>query len=110
MFVLNWINRSRLFVTGALANSFELQAVVLLERLRQRHKILRVHLQRVGMAWVTHQLIAAVAGNFSGDRSGPVAFNSFADRDDGTAVVRVHFVHGFQRRGQRRRNRCRSPA
>ncbi len=51
------------------------------------------------MAGVADQLIAGVAGDFSVGGRGPVALDGLADGDDGTAVLRVHFVHGFQRRG-----------
>ena len=69
MFVLNWISRSRVSVTGPCADAGELDAVALLERRRQRDEVVGVHLHRVRMARVAHELVAR-ARNLAVDRAG----------------------------------------
>ena len=97
IFVLNWISRSRVIAHRALADALELHSVMLLERLGQSDEIIRVHLHRVRMARVAHQLIAE-AGDLAVDGCRPIALGRLADGDHRTAVVRVPIVHRLQRR------------
>jgi len=42
---------------------------------------------------------SVVAGDLSLRGCGPVALDGFADRCDRAAIVRIHFIHGFEHRG-----------
>ncbi len=80
----------------ALPDADELHAILLLECLGESDEVLRVHLQRVGMAGVANDLIV-MAGNFSVRRIGPIALDGLADDDHRTAVVGIPVLHGLER-------------
>ena len=80
-----------------LTNALEGHAILLLERARQRDKVVRVHLQRVGVAWITDELIA-MPWNLAVDSARPVPLRRQADDDDRAAVLLVPILHGFERR------------
>ena len=80
---------------GAVADTLELDAVVLLERLGEGQEVFAVHLHGVGVAGVTDQLIA-ITGNFALHRGRPVALHRPAEHDHGPAVAGVPVLHGLQ--------------
>ena len=96
MFVLNWTSRSFVIGHRAVADALELDAVLVLERLRQRDEVVRVHLHRVRMARIADDLIGR-AGDLAVRRGRPVALDRLADDDDRPAIGRIDVVHRLER-------------
>ena len=78
------------------AEAQELDAVLVFERLRERHEVVRIHLHRVRMARIADHLIAR-SGDLAVRRGRPVALDRLADDDDRPAVGRVDVVHRLER-------------
>ena len=80
----------------AVADAVERHAEALLESLRQRHEIRRVHLHVVGMAGVPHHLVA-VAGDGAVHGRRPPTFHRAPHHDHRPPVVRVPMLHAGER-------------
>ena len=97
MLVLYWISRSRVSLVAPSRMPWNVDAVALLEGLRQRDEVLGVHLERVGMAGDSPASCSPCLGDLAVHGRGPVTLGGLADHHDGTAIFPVPVLHGLER-------------